>query len=771
MPQTNYTFLRSYVRTEEYDLTQQVDSNSGTIGAISGEFRRGPSKPTYVAPTAFYNKYGEKADPSLSFAWDTASVFSASSANMLLNRVTNEALHAGLDVVFDDDTVYGQRVLMLPFVVGAEVGYDQNGKVNTSGVDLLKFSALMQTGDKFEMTITDGATVVPIAVTFNGSHNDTLAAIALAINDAMQSYSPTTSGDATSINEVVSPLANRYTIAIRRPFDASLELLNASVETSGGVDRPIVSLVEAADCWLWTDFAENQGKWADNYGMRVLDIDRGVRERFRLTMSGPFVTGNVVGIQINGNDISVPFNTDSDTTLADLAIAIAAEPDVLSATVENIIGATNNDRTMLITARLPGVERLIISNPVVTLGASQPIGNVLTILKGQESSGIFNTAIYSTSAGVNAPVETYQFSLFKQTNGRGEQTYFDSVVNQGTGASINMRIVGNPALATSAAFEPILEKLLDGTVFRSTVAWMAGGDDGLSVTTSQMIQSLQPLTDRVRYPVNLFLSAGYTDIAYMQALDELAQQRGDCTTILDMPTEKQAAQDAHDFRMFELNIDSSYSAIYTPNTQIKDISTSEDRFIPPSGPVAAAYVYNDVIRNRYAAPAGLNRGPLRKVLGLSIEYTPTELEMLNPVGINTIVNKRATGPTVMSEETLQYKKSALSSVHIRRTVNDVKTLYADGLEYSLFEASIESTWFNIRQLGETILGPAKRAQGLYDYLIKCDADNNPPEVQDQDVIVVDIYIKPVRVAKGIILRTIITRTAVSFQEITATFNI
>ncbi|QIG74767.1 tail sheath protein [Rhizobium phage RHph_I42] len=769
--QSNYIFLRSYVRNEEYDLTQIVDSNSGTIGAINGEFHRGPVTPTYVPPSQFYLKYGDKADPSLSFAWDSASVFSQASANMLLTRVTNEAFYAGADVVIDDDATYGQRVLVLPFAQGAQAGYDKSGKLNTSGVTLIKFSAALVTGDTFEMNITDGTTIVPVSVNFTSDHNTTMAAIALAINSAIQTFSPSLDGSAVVNVETVSTIAPRYTLVLRKPFDASIEFLGVEV-SNGGSPKSIVTQVDPEDCWLFTSYAENPGKWGGDYGLKLTGIDQGVRPRYRITFSGPFVTGNTINMTINGVALApVAFATDSDTTLQALATAIAANPDVLNVVVDTVIGAVNNDRSMVVTAKAPGNDTLALTAPVVTGGASQPIGVVNNILKGQPSSGALNLSVYNIASGVNASVEDFTFSLFKQTNGRGEQIYFDSIVNQGSGSSINIRVVGNPAMSTAAGFDDAKVFLLDPTTaYRQTVAWMAGGDDGLTVTTGQMVESLRQLTDRIRYPFNIMLSAGYTDTLYMQAITNLCETRGDATGILDMPANKQAAQDAYDFRMFELNIDSSYSAIYTPNVQISDISTGEDRFIPPSGPVAAAYVYNDSIRNRFAAPAGLNRGPLRQVRGLAYEYTPEELEMLNPVGINTIVNKRATGPTIMSEETLQYANSALSSIHIRRTLNDIKTTLADGLEYSLFEPNTESTRFNVVQLAESVLQPAQRNEGVYSYLIKCDEDNNPPDVIDRDVLVVDIYIKPVRVAKGILLRSFITRTGISFNEVVATFS-
>lgn len=770
MVQSNLMFLRSYVRTQEFDLTQTISAPAGTAVFIQGEFYRGPVSPTYVSPSRYPDLYGSGAYPQISFAPDTALVVGASTANMLLNRLTNEAKYAGLDIAVDDDEDEGLRVLLVPFSQGANKGYDKSGILNTSGVSILKLPTIT-TGQSFEMDITDGSTVVPVTVAYATSHNATVDAIALAVTSAIQTFSPNLEGEAIAYVETSSPIAMRHTIMLRKPNDASIEFLSPAITASptNPTDQP--SLIDADTCWLGTLFAENPGEWAHAYGAKVLGVDTGIQERFRITFSGPLVTSNVINMYVNGAALTpVPFNTDSDTTLGDLADALTAHSEILNAYVEEVAGATNNDRSIVVIAKKPGVDKVTLSAPVVTGGASQAIAVENKILKGEDSNGAITIGIYNTGS-VNYPVEQFQFTTYPYIDGRGNQLLANNVINIGSTASLNTRLVINPELANRAAFEPMLAQLLDPEMqYRDTISWLAGGDDGLSVTTGQMVSALDQLEDRIRYPVNLLLSAGYTAIPYLQALTLLAETRGDCTGILDMPLAKQAAQDAYNFRMFELNINSSYSAIYTPDVQISDITTGEERYIPPSGPVAAAYVYNDAVRNRYAAPAGLNRGPLRSALGLRTEYTPQEQELLNPVGVNTIVNKPATGPTIMSEETLQLQNSALRSVHIRRTLNDVKTTLADDLEWQLMEANTEGTRFNITQLSESVLSQAHRMEGLYSYYIKCDETNNTPDVIDSDVIICDIYVKPIRVAKGILLRSFITRNGIQFQELVTNFS-
>jgi phage tail sheath protein FI len=64
-----------------------------------------------------------------------------------------------------------------------------------------------------------------------------------------------------------------------------------------------------------------------------------------------------------------------------------------------------------------------------------------------------------------------------------------------------------------------------------------------------------------------------------------------------------------------------------------------------------------------------------------------------------------------------------------------------------------------------IFDNAKNTQGIFDYLIICDERNNTPEIIDDGVLVIDIYVKPVRTAEFILCNFYATRTGTNFQEI------
>ena len=60
---------------------------------------------------------------------------------------------------------------------------------------------------------------------------------------------------------------------------------------------------------------------------------------------------------------------------------------------------------------------------------------------------------------------------------------------------------------------------------------------------------------------------------------------------------------------------------------------------------------------------------------------------------------------------------------------------------------------------------AKNNGGIYDYIIKCDDENNPPDVIDRNELHVQIGIKPVKTIEFIMIDFICARTGASWSEV------
>lgn len=743
-------FLRPSVKITEIDLTQRIAVLFSTIGSIVGEFERGPVVPTYQSGILddFKALYGSTARPDISFAWDTATTFMTQSGNLLINRKTRNAKYARLAVLRD---TANKRVLMVQPSVGSATGAEANAATKFV---VLSFGALV-TGNVLSVDIINGAATVNVTTTYASSAAQTAEAFRAALQTALNNI---VGGNVVSIY----PDAVAKTIIIQLSNSISVDFDEFEI-TSG--TPPLFSMDETP--LIFDLYTENPGAWGNNYAVKLSNIDFGQRERYRLTLGGPLVADNVASVTLNGQAaVTTTYATSSDATLAALATALQSHPDVASATVEQVAGGTTNDRSILVVAKLPGKGKLTFNTLAVTAGASQTSFIAEQVLSGIDKDNSFMMEVFHRD-NLNLPAERpFIVSLQRQLSSLGYQQNIEHVVNKASTKSINIRVKQSPeSLAGTVNMYGT-----DGLplALPTTVFYMTGGDSGTACTSAEIRSGWLEMSDRINYPMNVMLNAGYTAKSVQKEMAALAEKRFDCIAILDAPSDKQGAQELRDYRVNELDIDTSYAAFYAPDVEIEDISTGEKRFIPPSGPIGATYAYSDRLTNQIGAPAGLNRGKITLAHGLRHRYTEAQEELLFPVGINCIIDRKFTGPTVMGEETLQVKKTVLSSVHARRILNMIKTGLVDGLDYTLFDPNTDWTRTQAIQLGHTLLKPMTKGDGtggLYDYRIKCDKDNNTPDVIDADVLAYDVYLKIVRVIKGINVRAVLTRTGASFEEI------
>lgn len=118
-----------------------------------------------------------------------------------------------------------------------------------------------------------------------------------------------------------------------------------------------------AEGQIYVKVEENMTPLSDVY-IRYAEV----AQRSAVTFDAEFVTSNTIDLKINGVAITqVPFNTDSDTTLSDLATQIQANANVATATA---VPASN---TVNIVAASEAVD-IEVTEIVVAGGASQANG-------------------------------------------------------------------------------------------------------------------------------------------------------------------------------------------------------------------------------------------------------------------------------------------------------------------------------------------------------------------------------------------------------------
>ena len=293
---------------------------------------------------------------------------------------------------------------------------------------------------------------------------------------------------------------------------------------------------------------------------------------------------------------------------------------------------------------------------------------------------------------------------------------------------------------------------------------VANGADGDLVTNTEVNAAWDLFRNTSKYEVGILIGGGFTDYAVVNNLLSIAEERRDAFAIVDMPYGK-TAQQAVDWRNNDLSgIDSSYIAIYSPWLKVYDSFNDKPLFIPPSGHVAGIYANTDYVADPWFAPAGLNRGKL-SVMDLSTSFTKGERDLLYQNQINPIMRHPQGGSVVWGQKTMQKKPSALDRVNVRRLLITIEKAIATALEFFVFEPNDGFTRLFIKNTIDDFLRDVKNRRGLYDYRIVVDETNNTPETIDRNELHTDIYLKPTRAAEYLPLRTIVTKTGASFEEL------
>jgi phage tail sheath protein FI len=244
---------------------------------------------------------------------------------------------------------------------------------------------------------------------------------------------------------------------------------------------------------------------------------------------------------------------------------------------------------------------------------------------------------------------------------------------------------------------------------------------------------------------------------------DIAEDRMDAIAVLDIPSNMQEVSDAVYFRRNDLNLDTSYAAIYGPDILIYDEYNDREVYVAPSGYVAAVMAKTDSDAATWFAPAGIDRG-LLSIRGLRQVYNQGDRDALVDAQINPIRVIPNIGYVVWGADTLQVQPSALTNVNVRRLLNFIEKSIQLSAIYQVFEQNDEILWIRLTELCERFLKPIRAGRGVYWYMAVCDETNNTPETIGNGDTMLDVYVDPVIPAKRIHLRATVTRTGASFSE-------
>lgn len=213
------------------------------------------------------------------------------------------------------------------------------------------------------------------------------------------------------------------------------------------------------------------------------------------------------------------------------------------------------------------------------------------------------------------------------------------------------------------------------------------------------------------------------------------------------------------------NANTSYAAVYPNYIKAYDEASGLYVYNPSSGYVAAKIASTDSDQGPWTAPAGFNRGILTDAIDIAFAPNQRQRDELYRINLNPITRYPDQGIVIVGQKTLLKKPSAFDRINVRRNFLYLEKITKSVMKFFLFENNTLFTRTRVTNTLSPFFENVKQSQGLYDYVIVCDERNNTPEVIDNNELVVDIYLKPVKSAEFILVNFYATRTDTNFQEL------
>jgi len=311
-----------------------------------------------------------------------------------------------------------------------------------------------------------------------------------------------------------------------------------------------------------------------------------------------------------------------------------------------------------------------------------------------------------------------------------------------------------------------------------------------TLTTDPVYYSYRRAIDTVKHPeiaeYHLIAIPGMNNESLNKTLVNNSAERSDALAVIDIEesylppherlydsSDRNAAQMGdiqtalETFKSWKMN--SSYGAAYYPWVQIRDSISEKSVWVPPSVAALGALAYTDKVGGQWQAPAGFNRAGLSSgeaglpVSNVALKLFSSDRDDLYDININPIASFPNQGVVIWGQKTLQVKRSGLDRVNVRRLMLHLKrgiSLIGDTV---LFEPNLDDTWKNFKRQAEPFLAEIKAKFGLVDYKLVLDETTTTPDLVDQNIMYVQIWVKPAKSIEFIAVDFYLTTSGATFN--------
>lgn len=486
---------------------------------------------------------------------------------------------------------------------------------------------------------------------------------------------------------------------------------------------------------------------------------------------------------VTAGRVAVTIGADKNATAVNLRAAINAQSSLLVTAQEDLTGAnpvvnlthdvetasgnqtvteSTSTARMTVTGLSGGVTPAFgADTAVLRISAASPgtWGNAVRVRV--QATQVMGAPATNFDVIVEAPVDNAgtiqiveRFRNLTNTDSASAR-YVETVINEGVRGEVRPS-----TYITASSLQPYQPNVTTTAV---TLGAVVAGADGISAlastdyigtTSGANATGLKSAENAELIEFNLLVIPGNSHKDVIAAMIATANFRGDCVCLIDPPFGLTATQvtDWHNGDGFDIPnsplspIDSNNAIIYYPWVRTFSDYLQKNVWLPPSVAAIAVYAFADENSGPWLAPAGHTRGvvPFGDKLEVNLLQEQRDVLLGDNNRINPIVlfiDQRGSSIVLYGNVTATRTPGPLDAVHVKRLSVYVRQLVRRAVRFLHFDPNDAITRASIKQTAEPILLAIQDARGLEQFDVKCDEENNPPEVRAQKKLVAQILLR------------------------------
>ena len=302
-----------------------------------------------------------------------------------------------------------------------------------------------------------------------------------------------------------------------------------------------------------------------------------------------------------------------------------------------------------------------------------------------------------------------------------------------------------------------------------------GGAGRKSNVNASMRRAVEIMTDPISSNINLLAIPGVREpFVTDHALDKV-KEYSMALYIMDTIKYDEDANRLYDDSVARVDVretseqfdsralDNNYGATYFPDVFIQDGTNNQTVKVPSSVAALGALGASDDASHVWFAPAGFNRGSLGFVSNVENRLSSGDRDVLYDSRINPIAVFPNAGFVVFGQKTLQFAKSALDRVNVRRLMLEIKRQVVGVANNLLFEPNNSQTRARFVNSVVPLLAAIQLQAGIESFKVVMDETNNTAADVEANKLNGRIVVVPTRAVEFISIDFVITNSGVAFE--------